>query len=200
MKKLLKTVLKLIVVCIIIDLFCIYFINRPIFAIKEKDNNIYRGLFYDVYNCMEYSVPQIKLKGAIFSCATQIYDDLFTVTSSGKKEISKVVVINEDNEDMYRIYYYGLTSVTLNWNGEEYDFADAIKNNITDIDSVINEIDIHKTFWDVGITTYRDGGSTKYTTNNYSILRCNTINGNYDIYIGDKDMEYEKGFCDLLDK
>ena len=196
MKKIFKFVFILIALIIAIDFICIFTINRPIFAIKE--NNVYKGIFYDVYECMEYSVPQIKIKGTKFNCVQSFSQDLITVEKNSKEEITRVTVINKDDEDIYRIYYYGLKSVTLNWNGEKYDFANAIKNDVTNIDSVIDEISIHKTFWNIGVTIYRDGGSTLYKSSNYSILKCNTINGNNDIYIGDKDMEYESGFCDLL--
>ena len=62
----------LIIVCsiillVVIDLVCIFTINRPIIAIKK--NNVYYGVFYDSYDCMEYSVLQIKQKNSKFSCA-----------------------------------------------------------------------------------------------------------------------------------
>lgn len=70
MKKSIKIsliVIGIIVLCFIIDLICIFTINRPLFAIKEDNgdsvNLIYRGLFYDTYNCHEFSAPQIKVKG-----------------------------------------------------------------------------------------------------------------------------------------
>lgn len=74
MKKWLKVILLIIgcvVLAIILDIICIFNFNRPIFAIKESEN-IYRGLFYDTYNCLEHSVPQIKAKGVKFSCITNI--------------------------------------------------------------------------------------------------------------------------------
>lgn len=196
MLKLFKLLFKLIILVIVIDLICVFTINRPLFAIKE--NNTYKGIFYDVYECAEYSVPQIKIKGTKFNCVQRFSQDLITIEKANKEENTRVTVINEDDEDIYRIYYYGLKSATLNWNGEKYDFADAIKNNVIGIDSVIDEMNIHKTFWNIGVTVYRDGGSTMYKSSTYSMLKCNTINGNNDIYIGDKDMEYESGFCDLL--
>lgn len=39
---------------ILIDLTCIFIINKPLFAIKDKNGYVYRGLFYDTYNCLEY--------------------------------------------------------------------------------------------------------------------------------------------------
>ena len=82
MKKSIKIsliVIGIIVLCFIIDLICIFTINRPLFAIKEDNgdsvNLIYRGLFYDTYNCHEFSAPQIKVKGAKYTCAGIEFDE-----------------------------------------------------------------------------------------------------------------------------
>lgn len=61
----------LIIVCsiillVVIDLVCIFTINRPIIAIKK--DHVYYGVFYDSYDCMEYSVLQIQPKNSKFSC------------------------------------------------------------------------------------------------------------------------------------
>ena len=54
---------------VVVDLTCIFTINRPILAIKQ--DNVYYGIFYDSYDCMEYSVLQIKPKGIKFYCIKQ---------------------------------------------------------------------------------------------------------------------------------
>ncbi|MBQ3020695.1 MAG: hypothetical protein IJD92_00545 [Bacilli bacterium] len=41
----------------------------------------------------------------------------------------------------------------------------------------------------------RDGGTTIYKKDNYTVIVCNTIDGNKDIYIGNKDLKYEQGYC-----
>ena len=75
------TIIGIIFFCLIIDIICIFNISRPIFAIKVN-NTTYKGIFYDVYNCPEYSIAQIKSKsekfypleivvdGKLFRCAT----------------------------------------------------------------------------------------------------------------------------------
>lgn len=35
---------------------------------------------------------------------------------------------------------------------------------------------------------YKDGGSMEYHYENYTIIKCHTLNGNRDVYIGTKDM------------
>lgn len=74
MRKWLKVtllIIGIIIISIIIDIICILYFSRPIFAIKESEN-IYKGIFYDTYNCLEFSIPQIKRKGVKFSCITNI--------------------------------------------------------------------------------------------------------------------------------
>lgn len=75
MKKLIKFVflgIGILIILVLIDLITIFTINRPLFAIKEDNgdstNLIYRGLFYDTYNCFEYPTPQIKSKMTKFTC------------------------------------------------------------------------------------------------------------------------------------
>ena len=64
--KIFLIIISSIVILVVIDLVCIFTINRPIIAIKK--DNVYYGIFYDSYDCMEYSVLQIKPKGTKFYC------------------------------------------------------------------------------------------------------------------------------------
>lgn len=47
------------------------------------------------------------------------------------------------------------------------------------------------------VDTYKDGGSILYRSKEYNIalLKCNTLDGNTDIYIGDYSMNYEQNMC-----
>lgn len=66
MNKYLKIFLIVIIsifLLVVVDLTCIFTINRPIIAIKK--DNVYYGIFYDSY---EYSVLQIQPKNSKFSC------------------------------------------------------------------------------------------------------------------------------------
>lgn len=64
-------VVGVIVLLFAIDIVCVFTIDKPLFAIKEDNedsvNLVYKGLLYDTYICHEYSVPQIKRKGSKFS-------------------------------------------------------------------------------------------------------------------------------------
>ena len=87
MKKALNIVL-VIILFFVIDFTCVFTINRPLFALKAKQPHTYTGIFYNVYNCPEYSVPQIKSKWTKFSCAIS------------RSEIGKVIDIVDTTKDI----------------------------------------------------------------------------------------------------
>ena len=91
MKKYMKitlTVTGVVALYFLIDFACIFTINRPLFVTRSKQPYTYIGLFYDVYNCPEYPMPQIKAKGTKFFCAVS------------RSEIGKVVKIVDTTKDI----------------------------------------------------------------------------------------------------
>ena len=116
MKKGLKIILGFVcvlVAMVIIDLICIFTINRPIFVISEDygDYAIYRGVFFNTYNCPEYSVPQIKAKGTKFSCAfkEELKESTYTPTEVENVSVSisdisltgATIIIKDTNKNPY---------------------------------------------------------------------------------------------------
>ncbi len=41
----------------------------------------------------------------------------------------------------------------------------------------------------------KDGEATMYRTENLSLIRCNTKEGNKDVYFGDEKLKYKENFC-----
>ncbi len=77
-----------IIIFFVVDLICIFTLNRPLFAIKKDNGTTYKGLLYDTYNCPEYSTPQIKAKGTKFTCAV------------AKKDIGKVIELVDKTKEI----------------------------------------------------------------------------------------------------
>lgn len=59
-------------------------------------------------------------------------------------------------------------------------FEASIKEIVSDIDD---------------IEYLKDGGTKIYNHNEYTIITCNTLEGNQDIYIGDNNMEFQQEYC-----
>ena len=285
MKKWLKIAIGIVVGIIllfVVDLICIFTINRPLFAIKEDNGDsvhlIYRGLFYDTYNCHEFSTPQIKVKGAKFTCAVLELDVGAVVNIKDKTKEIKDFTCAEALEQFYEDETY-----TYFWNcikndymvvkydsGNEEPISEALKYGtikISDLDkfnikyikmekedevadiklnvvepqncnlklneyyknndrviytSCFDEIyvirknsdavmtlkyyleNVNQTFDDSinklvsdmeVVSILKDGGTKVYKKDNYTIIVCNTIAENKDVYIGNKDFKYEKGYC-----
>lgn len=91
-KKILLIIIVLVILVFIVDLGSIYIFSKPFLAIKGSLPNQYLGLFYDTYNCPEYSVPQLKLKFNKFSCS---------VSENNSKVDNIVEIVDKTLEDGY---------------------------------------------------------------------------------------------------
>lgn len=147
MKKLFKIILYgFLIICllIIIDLLCIFIVKRPLFAIKSDSQNVYKGIFYDTYDCYEYSTLQIKLKTTKFNCLTKNKLDENKIVSI--KNISEdemcADVLEEFYEDDNYAYYWSCVMddyiIVEYENGSKQKVSEALKNKtitINDLDS-----------------------------------------------------------------
>lgn len=151
MKKCIKVcliVIGILALLLVVDLVSIYTRYKPIFAIEKSSgsiNKVYIGIFYDTYNCMEYSIPQIKSKFTKFACSEKIdkskYIESIVDTSIGDEDFSCAMALEEIYKDDDYVYSLGCIKssviiVTYN-NGEKENIKEALnKGNIT-----INDLD-----------------------------------------------------------
>lgn len=117
-------VVGIILLLLIIDLLCIFTINKPLLAVKQDNgdsvNLVYRGLLYDTYICHEQSVPQIKVKGAKYTCAAIIFDDQ-TESNFQPTEVENVSISISD------ISLTGATVVIKDINKKPYTYGEWYK-------------------------------------------------------------------------
>lgn len=98
MKKILNSIIVIIVLLIILiglDIYSIFNFNKPIFVIKEENyklNKVYRGIFYDAYNCAEYSMIQIKSKMVKYSCPNS---EKLEVNIDNKSTVVKLSLVGD---------------------------------------------------------------------------------------------------------
>lgn len=94
----------------------------------------------------------------------------------------------------YKIYTSCLESVTIKIDLQEFSLQEFLKEK-ANLEKLIQILKEQTTLNDTTSLIYKDGGSTLYKGANLSLLKCNTIEGNKDIYIGSEKMYYEKNFC-----
>ena len=86
------------------------------------------------------------------------------------------------------IYTYCLDDVKIKFNDKEKNLKDFIKTDEEAIDKIIGILEFKDVVY--------DGGSKIYKGENVTLIKCNTLDGNKDIYIGDQNMKFKENFCD----
>lgn len=111
------------------------------------------------------------------------YCDKSILNKTTTCEYKPKLLLTKDN---INIYTYCLDANTINMNGKKVDIKNYIENNDNAIDNIINTLK-----FDVGVY---DGG-TKIYKGDITLIKCNTMAGNKDIYITNKDMDMKSSFC-----
>lgn len=92
-----------------------------------------------------------------------------------------------------KIYSYCLDKIEIKLGNNFIELKDYFNNH------TINDFENFFTggisYDDGGTIIYKDGGTKKYLKGDTTVLICRTVEGNRDIYIGNKHMNYERNFC-----
>lgn len=161
------------------------------YLLKRKVNVSYREPFYlddDIRFGLWFLTWELKQYTSIMY--------LYTIETDEIKKCDKTQNLYY-REDDKNIYTYCLNSIKTN---AKEDYKEYMKNNNVKIDDFIKGLVFVGEFNNGEYSVYRDPGKTKYLNHGYTnkgltVLKCHTKNGNKDIYIGPKGMEYEEEFC-----
>lgn len=114
------------------------------------------------------------------------YNDFSLVTknncSNEPKEYYK-----EKNHNIYLVCADEFYIKDLTINDEKITFKEYVGNTFQTFDSSIKKLtdELDK------VKEYDDGGTTIYKNNDITVVKCNTIDGNKDIFIGDYSMRFD---------
>ena len=134
------------------------------------------------YKLIENSVTKIELKSA----------DDFEIEFSNKKPTDSYrvyTILSKTETDKYDYTIYGYDgSVNIRIDGKDYSLKEALLENKITMNEIISKA--NKDLNDKKITgyMYKDGGSMIYKYENYTIIKCHTLDGNRDVYIGNTEM------------
>ena len=154
-------------------------------ALYEVGTNVkitYNGEIMETYPA-QVKATKIELKSA----------ENFEILFKNRQPIdsyNKVYAIldkSETNKYNYTIYAYD-GSVNIKIDDKEYSLKDALLESKITMEEIIQkankDLDNNKITGDM----YKDGGSMIYQYDTYTIIKCHTIEGNRDVYIGTKEM------------
>ena len=124
-------------------------------------------------------------------------------TIKHKNEIIKINPIDKDicdykphlyyEENGRKVYSYCLDKIEIKEGNSFISLKDYFNNHT--IKDFEKRFENGISYDDGGTTVYRDGGTKKILKENTTVLICRTLEGNNDIYIGNKDMDYKHNFC-----
>ena len=103
-------------------------------------------------------------------------------------KVQKIVDKNETDKYDYDVYmYHG--SVNIRIDGKEYSLTEALLENKITMEEIIAKANQDEKDGKIKVAMYKDGGSMEYHYENYTIIKCHTLDGNRDVYIGTKDFK-----------
>ena len=136
---------------------------------------------------MRNNVKRIILEGILAICLTGCQNKITGISSNANNECNhKANLLIE--QDGRKIYTYCLNDTTITLNNKEENLKTFIEKNDNAIDRIIDTLELEGTF--------SDGGTKVYKGESLTLVQCNKLDGNRDVYIGDQNMEFKENFCD----
>ncbi len=155
--------------------------NDAIYPVGTNVKITYKGYVMESYPA-KVDVVNIELK-SVASFEIRFYDK----QPKSDNKINKILDKSELDKYNYNIYTYE-GSVNILINGEEISLRDAILNNKITMEEILQKAEEDLNDKKITGDIYKDGGSKLYKYDNYTIIKCHTLEGNRDVYIGTKDM------------
>ena len=97
----------------------------------------------------------------------------------------------------YNIYTYCLDHLMIFTNNNLVELKNYVPDKPEFITELISNLELETELNDGGTKIYKD--KNDYTNAGLTLIKCNTLDSNKDIYIGPKDMEYQESFCKNID-
>ena len=130
----------------------------------------------------------------------QIDTDIILI--DGYKEFEISVKIGNDkkkakilnNQELYKdnsnfdLYYYGLDEVNIFVDNQEMSLEAALKSGKMTIEGILARANQDESDGKIKSAMYKDGGTTEWYYEDYKIIKCHSLDGNRDVYIGIQEM------------
>lgn len=101
-----------------------------------------------------------------------------------QEDCNKSQLLLKDNDR--NIYTYCLENPKIKIDRNEIELEKYIEDNEDAIDKIIKILELKDIF---------DDGGTQIYKGDITLIKCNTLDGNKDIYIGNKDLKFKQNFC-----
>ena len=152
--------------------------NDVLYEIGTNVKITYDGTIMESYPA-QINATKIELKSA------DNFEIIFQDRQQNDSYNKVYAILDKSETDKYNYTIYGYEgSVNIIIDGQEYTLKEALLENKITMEEIIAKA--NKDF--PNAISYDDGGSIEYHYENYTIIKCHTLDGNRDVYIGTKDM------------
>lgn len=155
--------------------------NDMIYAVGTNVKITYTGFIKETYPA-QIDVTNIELKSSD-NFELKFYDK----KSQTDSKTNKILKDSETDKYNYNIYSYE-GSVNIVINEKEISLRDALVENKITMEEIIAKANNDLRDGKITGDTYKDGGSMIYKYDTYTIIKCHTLDGNRDVYIGTPNM------------
>lgn len=155
--------------------------NDALYVVGTNVKITYNGTIMETYPA-QVEASKIEIK------STENFEILF-YDKQPQSDVKASKIINKKETDKYDydIYVYE-GNVNIRIDGEDYSLKDALLENKITIEEIIAKANQDAKDGKIKAEMYKDGGSMEYHYENYTIIKCHTIDGNRDVYIGSKSL------------
>lgn len=116
------------------------------------------------------------------------FNYLLVPKESEEINLEKITVNELGNMYDYDIYYYGLENVEIKIDNTEIDLKKALSEEKVTMEQIIEQAEKDRVAGIIVSQAYDDGGSIEYYYDKYTIIKCNSLDGDTDVYIGITEM------------
>lgn len=156
--------------------------NDVIYMVGTNVKITYDGTIMESYPA-QVKATKIELKSA------ENFEILFyDKQAESDIKLHKIVDKNETSKYDYDVYVYN-GNIDIRINGKDYSLKQALLENKIGMEEIIVKAKQDEKEGKIKVEMYEDGGSIEYHYENYTIIKCHTIDGNRDVYIGTKDLK-----------
>ena len=157
---------------------------------------------YEKINCGEntyydkehdLTITEYGIKKGVILNEFYITFDKGKTKCENKTEMEEVARFTKEEKE--HAIYTNCPTCFSKWNGNFTTIEDYIKE-YENLDEIINKLEQEVEEKKVTKEIYKDGGTILYKgRRTFSLLKCHTLDGNEDIYIGDSSLNYEENYC-----
>ncbi len=152
--------------------------NDALYVVGTNVKITYDGTVMESYPA-QIKATKIELKSA------ENFEILF-YDKHPMESYKTYTILGKTETDKYDYTIYGYDgSVNIRIDGKDYSLKEALLENKITMEEIIAKA--NKDF--PNAVSYDDGGSMEYHYENYTIIKCHTLDGNRDVYIGTKDLK-----------